>query len=182
MVYLKRFGGRAACGLVLCTWATLGLAQSPARPAVKEMVLPPIGSLTTDISTPASKGTIDRPPRSSGSGADVPPDGPPCEPIVFYWHPPVLCHKPTYFEDANLERYGYSHWGPLQSAASGADFYLRAVTLPYAMLLQPPCEPVYTLGYYRLGSGVPYRDSCPLLNPEGGVFEAAVAGSLCFLP
>jgi hypothetical protein len=57
----------------------------------------------------------------------------------------------------NLERYGYTVSPILQPAISGAHFFLTIPTLPYKMVVQPPHECVYTLGYYRAGSRAPRR-------------------------
>ena len=70
----------------------------------------------------------------------------------FHWSATGLCHRPLYFEEVNLERYGYTVSPLLQPAISGAHFFLTIPTLPYKMVAQPPKECVYTLGYYRPGS------------------------------
>ena len=77
------------------------------------------------------------------------------EPITFAWTASALCSKPAYFDDVQVERYGHS-WGLiLQPVLSGAHFVATIPSLPYLMGLNPPCECVYTLGYYRPGSCVP---------------------------
>jgi hypothetical protein len=100
-------------------------------------------------------------------------------PTTFTWKASALCHQPLYFEDVQLERYGHS-WGPyLQPLASGANFFLSVPALPYKMGLYPPCECIYTLGYYRPGSCAPYMiDPFPLsiraALAEGGVWTGMV--------
>jgi hypothetical protein len=99
---------------------------------------------------------------------------------TFAWKASALCHKPLYFEDEHLERYGHS-WGPrLQPVLSGARFFLTIPALPYMMGLYPPGECIYTLGHYRPGSCAPYMlDPLPLsvraALAEGGVWTGMAA-------
>ncbi len=98
---------------------------------------------------------------------------------TFMWKASALCHKPAYFEDEQLERYGHT-WGPwLQPLVSGGHFFLTVPALPYIVGLYPPHECVYTLGYYRPGSCAPYTlDPLPLsvraALAEGGVWTGMV--------
>ena len=94
--------------------------------------------------------------------------------LTYTWKASGLCHKPLYFEDVQLERYGHS-WGPyLQPIISGGHFFLNVPILPYKMGLEPPCECMYTLGYYRPGSCAPYMlDPIPL-SVRAALFEAGV--------
>ncbi len=93
---------------------------------------------------------------------------------TFLWKASALCHKPLYFEDLHLERYGHS-WGPLlQPVMSGAHFFGNVLALPYKAGMDPPHECMYTLGYYRPGSCAPYMlDPIPL-----SVRGAVVAGGI----
>jgi hypothetical protein len=102
-------------------------------------------------------------------------------PTTFTWKASALCHKPPYFNDDHLERYGHS-WGPyLQPVISGAHFFLTVPVLPYKMGLYPPNECVYTLGYYRPGSCAPYMlDPLPI-SIRAGLYEAAVWTGMPFL-
>ena len=97
----------------------------------------------------------------------------PCE-----WDAPCTRNLPLYFENANLERAGYTNrcycdlFGHetdpyvaefLQPVISGAHFVGRIPILPIMMCQQPPCEPIYTLGVDRPGSPVCYRSyRCPI--------------------
>jgi hypothetical protein len=106
-----------------------------------------------------------------GDASDLDEEGTPPEQQEFYdprlwggwaqsnyqWAATSLCHRPLYFEEVNLERYGYTVSPILQPAISGAHFFLTIPTLPYKMVVQPPHECVYTLGYYRAGSRAPRR-------------------------
>ena len=76
--------------------------------------------------------------------------------MVETWEAPSFFHRPLYFEEVNLERYG--HYVPRwQPAISAAHFAANLASLPYQMYVHPPCEPVYTLGHYRPGSCNPHQ-------------------------
>ena len=94
-----------------------------------------------------------------------------------------LCTSAAYFEHVSVERYGHS-WGPLmQPFVSAAHFYGSVVFLPYKMGLTPPCECVYTLGYYRPGSCVPFMiDPIPLSLRAGVAQAGAVVGVAHLIP
>ena len=100
-------------------------------------------------------------------------------PTTYAWTASGLCHKPAYFEDVRLERYGHS-WGPyLQPIISGGRFFLTVPILPYKMGLKPPGECIYTLGHYRPGNCAPYMlDPLPLsvraAVAQGGVWTGMV--------
>ena len=102
---------------------------------------------------------------------------------VYLWEASGLCHKPLYFEQVQLERYGHS-WGPaLQPLMSGAHFFGTIPILPYKMGLQTPQECVYTLGYYRPGSCAPYMITQPGFTWRAAAFEtAAVTGVSAAVP
>ena len=98
---------------------------------------------------------------------------------TFHWTASALCHKPVYFEDLQVERYGHTFGPWLQSVISGGHFFLSVPAMPYAMGLFPPNECIYTLGYYRPGSCTPYvLDALPLslraILAEGGVATGMV--------
>jgi hypothetical protein len=95
------------------------------------------------------------------------------------WSASGLCHTPLYFQDAALERYGQTaeqYVGPLgrflsyplddptqsnqrnqiaQPFFSMGLFAAQIALLPYNMLVDPPWEAEYDLGYYRPGDRVP---------------------------
>jgi hypothetical protein len=104
-------------------------------------------------------------------------------PTTFTWKASGLCHKPLYFEDEDLERYGHT-WGPfLQPLLCGAHFFLSVPMLPYNMGLQPPCECIYTLGYYRPGDCAPYKIDPLPTSVRAVLSEAGFAVGLnYFLP
>jgi len=139
--------------------------------------LKPIGELTID--TKAEDG--DFPPECNlGDDAFAPRAW---TPTCYTWKASGLCHKPLYFEDVHLERYGHS-WGPyLQPVISGAHFFVTIPAVPYKMGLTPPAECMYTLGYYRPGSCAPYMlDPLPL-SIRAALFEAgAWVGMVAAIP
>jgi hypothetical protein len=101
--------------------------------------------------------------------------------VDFEWSATALCHRPLYFEQVNLERYGYTVGPYIQPVISGAHFFLTIPTLPYKLVAQPPRECVYTLGYYRAGSRVPRRWHHVNWDPTAATVQGAVATGLVFL-
>jgi len=109
---------------------------------------------------------------------------PRCWPQVTYrWTASKLYHKPLYFEEVDLERYGHS-WGPcLQPFVSGAHFFTRLPVLPYCMGYTPPCECQYALGYYRPGNCAPYLVPAVPVSARGGLWQAGAAvGTAIIVP
>lgn len=100
---------------------------------------------------------------------------------MFNWSATQFCHRPLYFEEVNLERYGYGCRPALQPLASGAHFFLTVPALPYKMVVNPPRECVYTLGYYRPGDRVPWQRNFLPWDTRAAVVEAGVAVGLVFL-
>ena len=102
---------------------------------------------------------------------------------TYMWKASALCHKPLYFEDESLERYGHS-WGPCcDPLVSGVHFFTRLPILPYCMGVTPPNECVYALGHYRPGSCAPYMIHAVPISGRGALFQAgAVVGAAAVLP
>lgn len=98
-------------------------------------------------------------------------------PITFSWNASGLCHKPLYFEDVQLERYGHMCGPWLQPFASAGQFFVTIPFLPYKMGLEPPNECIYTLGYYRPGDCAPYMIDPIPISVRAALFEgAAIVG------
>ncbi|MCA9187359.1 MAG: hypothetical protein R3E01_23965 [Pirellulaceae bacterium] len=100
-------------------------------------------------------------------------------PLTFTWKATALCHKPLYFEDVNLERYGHSAGPIAQPFVSGAHFFASIALFPYNSTLHPPNECIYTLGLYRPGSCAPWLvHAFPLSDTaalaEGGNIAALI--------
>ena len=103
-------------------------------------------------------------------------------PQSFTWTASSLCHKPLYFENQQLERYGHTHGPVLQPIHSTAHFFVSLVTLPYATAIHPPTECRYALGYYRPGNCAPWlKDPIPI-SLDGLRRQAAVTTGLSFIP
>lgn len=75
----------------------------------------------------------------------------------YAWVTPTFYHRPLYFEQPNLERYGIGKRRVLQPVYSAAHFFGSIGLLPYKLLTQHPGEHVYTLGNNRPGDCVPYQ-------------------------
>lgn len=98
----------------------------------------------------------------------------------FNWVASNLCHQPLYFEEAALERSGYSY-GVLQPLCSAAHFFGRIPLIPYMRGAENPRECNYVLGSYRPGSYAPYSKTRLPLSVKGGIYEAAAAVGLVYL-
>jgi hypothetical protein len=96
-----------------------------------------------------------------------------------YWAAAATCHLPLYFQDPVLERYGHSveqFVGPMgrylsypvddptqstqrnqlvQPFFSAGLFALQIIAWPYNLVVDPPWEAQYDLGYYRPGDNIP---------------------------
>jgi hypothetical protein len=103
-------------------------------------------------------------------------------PITYTWTASQLCHKPLYFEDVQLERYGHMAGPWVQPFASAANFFLTFPILPYKIGLELPNECIYTLGYYRPGDCAPYLFDPLPISVRGLFFESGawVAGCALF--
>ena len=105
------------------------------------------------------------------------------EQTTYLWKAYALCHRPLYFEDEQLERYGHSFSPCWQPFISGAHFFCTLPVLPYCMGVEPPCECIYALGHYRPGNCAPYMCNPIPLSPRGALFQAgAVVGTAAILP
>jgi hypothetical protein len=99
------------------------------------------------------------------------------------WKASSLCHKPLYFEEVALERYGHSTGPFTQPFISTAHFFGSLVTLPYQMGMHPPQECQYVLGYYRPGSCAPWLVPPFPVSWRGALAEAgAVVGGIYIIP
>jgi hypothetical protein len=143
-----------------------------------------IEDLGTDIDPPAP------PPNWTEDNRGVPRDCPLGDenfsgrkfaPITYTWTASALCHKPLYFEDVQLERYGHMAGPWLQPFASAANFFCTFPILPYKMGLELPNECIYTLGYYRPGSCAPYLFDPLPISVRATFFEAGAWAATPFM-
>lgn len=102
---------------------------------------------------------------------------------TFTWKASNLCHKPLYFEQRNLERYGHTAGPILQPVISGAHFFANIAVLPYQMGMYPPGECRYALGYYRPGDCAPWMIDPIPLSLRGAIAQTgAVLGAVYVIP
>jgi hypothetical protein len=128
-------------------------SQANCRQELADLAVDRISSIDLDIGVKGNAGEDYPFECQVSSGTHQPREWPQ---ITYNWKAAALCHKPLYFEQVQLERYGHS-WGPyLQPIMSGVHFFGTLPVLPYKMGIRTPCECVYTLGYYRPGSCAPY--------------------------
>jgi hypothetical protein len=100
--------------------------------------------------------------------------------ITYTWKASALCHKPLYYEDVQLERYGHTWPRCAQPLVSGAHFFSSTAILPYKMGLQTPDECVYALGHYRPGSCAPYYIEALPFTWRAAAFQAGVVTGINF--
>jgi hypothetical protein len=100
--------------------------------------------------------------------------------ITYNWKASALCHKPLYFEDVQLERYGHTWLPDVQPLVSGAHFFGSVAILPYKMGLQTPNECVYALGHYRPGSCAPYYIEALPFTWRAAAFQTGVITGIHF--
>ncbi len=154
------------------------LTQKTALPADEcppQGKIKPLSDITNDIRPQGDKFPTMCPlPASAFEGRNW-------QPLVFTWKASGLCHKPLYFEQVGVERYGHNLGPILQPFASGAHFFLTVPILPYKMGLEPPGECIYTLGYYRPGSCAPWiLDPLPL-SVRAALAQGGVWTGMAFL-
>jgi hypothetical protein len=79
-----------------------------------------------------------------------------------------------------MERYGHS-WGPvIDPVISGAHFFASVPLLPYKMGVEPPCECMYPLGYYRPGNCAPHYIEPWPWSLRGAAAQAGVMTGLIY--
>jgi hypothetical protein len=99
----------------------------------------------------------------------------------YQWDATSVCHRPLYFEEINLERYGYGCGWCLQPGASAAHFFGTVPALPYLMTADCPHGRIYTLGHYRPGSCPPWRHHWPPCDPLAAAAQGGVLTGVLFL-
>jgi len=99
----------------------------------------------------------------------------------YQWFATAFCHRPLYFEEVNVERYGYTISPVVQPVISGAHFFGTIAILPYKMTRHCPCECIYTLGHYRPGDCAPRRWHHELWDTKAAAVQGGVVTGLIFL-
>lgn len=176
----------APCILQIGEPAPGNLLPSPVvAPNEDVWISAPIDQLSTKIGLPS--GPVPRDYAAERPPVDAPYMDALCAsrgwPMIGYqWKASCLCHQPLYFEEINLERYGYGCCDCLQYGASAAHFFATVPALPYLMAVDCPCECDYTLGHYRPGSCPPWRFHWPpCCDTLAAASEAGVLTGLIFL-
>lgn len=100
---------------------------------------------------------------------------------TFSWKASALCHKPLYFQQPKLERYGHTFGPVLTPVLSAGHFFISVIALPYKMGMNPPWECVYPLGWYRPGSCAPYTLGPVPISLRGAATQGIVTTGLWFL-
>ena len=80
-------------------------------------------------------------------------------PTGYCWCTPSFCHKPLYFEQPNMERYGMGPGPILAPVYSSAHFFGSAVLLPAKVAYRPWWTKSCTLGNNRPGDCVPMQNT-----------------------
>ncbi len=104
----------------------------------------------------------------------------PYEPWNYYWTATAFAHRPLYFEQVNVERYGHNA-GCLQPVFSAAHFFGTIPILPYKMGMDHPNECIYTLGHSRPGDCNAWERHELRWSTCGAIAQGAVATGLVFL-
>jgi hypothetical protein len=112
---------------------------------------------------------------------DYPLDPRAWDQLTFTWKASALCHKPLYFEEVGLERYGHTMGPFLEPVHSGAHFFLNIAFLPYKMGINPPHECQYALGYYRPGNCAPWLLPPVPVSLRGALLQGAAAVGVVYL-
>lgn len=107
-------------------------------------------------------------------------------PSGFCWAAPAVYHRPLYFEQPNVERYGHyvsvcKGGNCLQSAVCAAHFFGTIPLLPYKVGADPCGEKQYVLGCYRPGSCNPHQLVKPELSCRGLALQGVTVTGLIFL-
>ena len=138
---------------------SLNIRQPAAPGAAEEIDAPwkPIGAVTARIAPPPGDLPADLAAAPFARQGELHPQSSENRDWLVYaysWEASASCHGPLYFEEPNLERYGYTH-GILQPAISGIHFFGTIPLLPAKMLLESPHNCEYDLGYAPPGDCAP---------------------------
>ncbi|MCA9203972.1 MAG: hypothetical protein KDA59_13030, partial [Planctomycetales bacterium] len=78
------------------------------------------------------------------------------------WEPPRVVHRPLYWDETPLERYGQTRHPALQPLTSTAHFFGTFFVMPAKLVIEPPLSPATDAGLFRPGSPVPCLRQKPL--------------------
>jgi hypothetical protein len=133
-----------------------------------------IRNITADISVKPSDltGAKHLPPECSLGKEKLEPRH--WERTTFSWVAASTYHKPIYFDDDQLERYGHTFGPVTQTTLSAVKFFATVPLVPYYMGVYPPNECIYDLGLYRPGSCSPYYCDPFPLSVRGAINEMSL--------
>ena len=103
-------------------------------------------------------------------------------PSTFQWTASNLCHKPLYFENVQLERYGHSAGPIAQPFRSANHFFASLLLLPNQVATTAPTECQYALGYYRPGNCAPWLVNEMSYSMNGLRAQAFFLTGAAFIP
>jgi hypothetical protein len=101
-------------------------------------------------------------------------------PLAEMTKAPFVCYRRLYFEEINMERYGWDFGPVLSPLVSQGTFYLNLVFLPYHIAMDPCRRFECNSGYCLPGDHVPLLLYPPHWSWTGAAAEAAAIG-LCFV-
>jgi hypothetical protein len=84
-------------------------------------------------------------------------DQPDWSQLSYCWETPVFSHRPLYFEQPNLERYGSRNPNYVTPLLSAGHFYGSLFLMPWQMVREHPCDCRSTLGNRRPGNCNPLQ-------------------------
>ncbi|MEZ6097193.1 MAG: hypothetical protein R3C03_23720 [Pirellulaceae bacterium] len=102
------------------------------------------------------------------------------QPQTVTWYASNLCHKPLYFENVQLERYGHSAGPVMGPVRAAAHFFGSVAFFPYHTAINPPNECQYALGYYRPGNCAPWLVDPFPISREGALRQTSVISGLWY--
>jgi hypothetical protein len=150
---------------------------------VPDNYLRPIGEVNLAVASPEEKLPTDYAARyfdRAGVDRQVIGTSRPWSMSLESWQPTALCHRPLYFEEVNLERYGKS-FGIAQPAISAVDMFGRVLAFPYLVGATRPRECIYTLGQGRPGNYMPFYLHRPPVSVRGGLLQATAVTGMAFV-
>jgi hypothetical protein len=98
----------------------------------------------------------------------------------MFVEPAYVCHRRLFFEQRNLERYGWD-LGIFAPFISGATFFADVAFLPYKIATQPCRHFECSAGKCLPGDPVPFLIRPPELSLTGALAEGAAIGALIVL-
>ena len=97
---------------------------------------------------------------------------------AMFWKASALCHKPLYFENRQLERYGHTHGPIVEPFHSSVHFFTSMILWPYNAGINPPNECLYALGFYKPGDCAPWLKEPFPFSLHGAVNQGLAIGAL----